>query len=183
MANQPSPIAKAQKDFIRMNQVNTEAAKKDIRKKPCLGRKDRSMGLPHENFIYGMKNRPHTPIKDMINNVYGNNVEVDIRKSYERFLKERNVVKKLVAKVTPYYLKMKAKKKAHEAVKEKPMYKLKMFQDVGSKVTEGIKAFKTYKPFKTEGNGVNNIVNKVQGEIKEKEYKEHPSQIKNSYIN
>ena len=73
---------------------------------------------------------------------------------------------------------MKAKKKAHEAVKEKPMYKLKMFQDVGSKVTEGIKAFKTYKPFKTEGNGVNDIVNKVQAQIKEKEYKEHPSQIK-----
>ena len=155
-----------------MNQVNTEVSKKDIRKKPCLGRKDRSLGLPPENFIYGMKNRPHTPIKDIINNVYGNNAEVDIRKSYERFLKERNVVKKLVAKVTPYYLKMKAKKKAHEAVKEKPMYKLKMFQDVGSKVTEGIKAFKT------EGNGVNDIVNKVKGKIKEKENKEHPSQIK-----
>ena len=145
-----------------MNQVNTEAAKKDIRKKPCLGRKDRSMGLPPENFIYGMKNRPHTPIKDIINNVYGNKAEVDIRKSYERFLKERNVVKKLVAKVTPYYLKMKAKKKAHEVVKEKPMYKLKMFQDVGSKVAEGIKAFKTYKPFKTEGNGVNDIVKKCK---------------------
>ena len=57
---------------------------------------------------------------------------------------------------------MKAKKKAHEAVKEKPMYKLKMFQDVGSKVTEGIK------PFKTEGNGVNDIVNKVKGKIKGK---------------
>lgn len=69
-----------------MNQVSTES-KKDIRKKPCLGKKDRSMGLPPKDFIYGMKNKPHTPIKDIINNVYGNKAEVDIRKSYEHFLK------------------------------------------------------------------------------------------------
>ena len=155
--------------------MNQEASRKEIRKKPCLGKKDRSLGLPPENFIYGMKNRPHTPIKDIINNVYGNKAEVDIRRSYERFLQERNVVQKLVAKVTPYYLKMKAKKKGHDVIKEKPMYKLKMFQDVGSKVTEGIKAFKTYKPFKTEGNA-NDIVKKVQEEIKEKENKEHAIQ-------
>ena len=30
---------------------------------------------------------------------------------------------------------------------EKPLYKLKMFQNVGSKVAEDIKKFKTYKPF------------------------------------
>lgn len=144
--------------------------------KEALSRKEgQVIGATPENFIYGMKNRPHTPIKDIINNVYGNKAEVDIRRSYERFLQERNVVKKLVAKVTPYYLKMKAKKKGHDVIKEKPMYKLKMFQDVGSKVTEGIKAFKTYKPFKTEGNA-NDIVKKVQEEIKEKENKEHEIQ-------
>ena len=73
---------------------------------------------------------------------------------------------------------MKAKKKPNAVVKEKPLYKLKMFQDVGSKVTEGIKAFKTYKPCKTEGNvnGLNNIIEKVQSEIKEKEENKLPSQ-------
>ena len=58
---------------------------------------------------------------------------------------------------------------------EKPLYKLKMFQDVGSKVAEGIKKFKTYKPYKIkkpveeENNGIKKIINDVQEEIKQKE--------------
>ena len=80
---------------------------------------------------------------------------------------------------------MKERKKMHETVEEKPLYKLRMFQDVGSKVAEGIKAFKTYKPFKTESNvkenkkeddGLNNIIEKVQGEIKEQEANSIPAQ-------
>ena len=186
--HEPSPVAKAPKDFIRMNQVNTEEAKnnrKEIRKKPCLGKKDRSMGLPPEGFVYGLKNEPHSPIKDIINNVYGNKAEIEIRKSYEHFLEEKNVVKRLITRVTPHYIQMKERKKMHETVEEKPLYKLRMFQDVGSKVTEGIKAFKTYKPFKTESNvqenkkeddGLNNIIEKVQGEIKEQEANSIPAQ-------
>ena len=76
-------------------------------------------------------------------------------------------------------------RRMQENVEEKPLYKLRMFQDVGSKVTEGIKAFKTYKPFKTESNvrenkkeddGLNNIIEKVQGEIKEQEANAVPAQ-------
>ena len=171
-----------------MNQVNTEEAKnnrKEITKKPCLGKKDRSMGLAPEGFVYGLKNEPHSPIKDIINNVYGNKAEIEIRKSYEHFLKEKNVVKRLVTRVTPHYIQMKQRKKMLETVEEKPLYKLRMFQDVGSKVTEGIKAFKTYKPYKTESNvkdnrkeddGLNNIIEKVQGEIKEQEANTVPAQ-------
>ena len=132
-----------------------------------------------------MKNEPHSPIKDIINNVYGNKAEIEIRKSYEHFLEEKNVVKRLITRVTPHYIQMKERKKRQETVEEKPLYKLRMFQDVGSKVTEGIKAFKTYKPFKTESNvkenkkeddGLNNIIEKVQGEIKEQEANSIPAQ-------
>ena len=62
---------------------------------------------------------------------------------------------------------------------EKPLYKLKMFQNVGSKVAEGIKKFKTFKQYKikkpeNENNGLDNIINKVQDEIKQQEQIEQP---------
>ena len=56
---------------------------------------------------------------------------------------------------------------------EKPLYKLRMFQDVGSKVTEGIKQFRTYGW--TSGNmedGLDKVIEKVQNEIQEAEKKE-----------
>ena len=53
---------------------------------------------------------------------------------------------------------------------EKPLYKLKMFQDVGSKVAEEIKLFKTYHPYKKKKkneDGVDYLINKVEGEIQQ----------------
>jgi membrane-anchored protein YejM (alkaline phosphatase superfamily) len=56
---------------------------------------------------------------------------------------------------------------------DKPLYKLKMFQSVGSKIAESIKQFKTYHPYKkrekSSDNGIDNVINKVQEEIKQKE--------------
>ena len=75
---------------------------------------------------------------------------------------------------------------------EKPLYKLKMFQDVGSKVAEEVKLFKTYHPYRKKkkvDDGVDYLINKVQGEIeqnnKEKmkefnNYQSHPEQIYNN---
>ena len=54
--------------------------------------------------------------------------------------------------------------------KEKPLYKLKMFQDVGSKVAEEVKLFKTYHPYRKKqkvDDGVDYLINKVQGEIEQ----------------
>ena len=45
-----------------------------------------------------------------------------------------------------------------------------MFQDVGSKVAEDIKLFKTYHPYKKKkknDDGVDYLINKVQGEIQQ----------------
>lgn len=43
-----------------------------------------------------------------------------------------------------------------------------MFRDVGSKVTEGIQNFKTYKPpFKHHGDNLDNLIEKVQNDIQQ----------------
>ena len=57
-----------------------------------------------------------------------------------------------------------------------------MFLNVGSKVAEGIKKFKTYKPFNVkksteeENDGINKVIKDVQEEVKQKEQVEQPAQ-------
>jgi len=46
---------------------------------------------------------------------------------------------------------------------EKPMYKMKMFQDVGSKVKENLKGFKTYAE---KSENIDDLIEKVQNELK-----------------
>ena len=60
------------------------------------------------------------------------------------------------------------------AINNKLFIKLKMFQSVGSKIAESIKQFKTYHPYKKKekklsNDGIDNLINKVQEEIKQKE--------------
>ena len=66
-----------------------------------------------------------------------------------------------------------------------------MFQDVGSKVAEEVKLFKTYHPWKkTKKNddGVDYLINKVQGEIEQnkkqninnyQQYQQEPNNMNN----
>ena len=167
------------------------------RKKSKNGTKQKQIILPDDKFAYGLPNRPHEDIADLIYNTYGNKAEEETRKYYEAFIAEKSKVYK-IPKVVPRYInpKVEEMRKKEEERKanlldgpieeenleeeeqkepEKPLYKLKMFQNVGSKVAEGIKKFKTYKPYKIkkpveeENNGINKIINDVQEEIKQKE--------------
>ena len=66
-----------------------------------------------------------------------------------------------------------------EQKEQKPLYKLKMFQNVGSRVAESIKQFKTFKQYRLkkpveDNNGIDKIINKVQNEIKQQERIEQP---------
>ena len=45
------------------------------------------MGLPNENFTYGVHTKPPTPIKQVINNHYGERNEKEIQKRYDDFEK------------------------------------------------------------------------------------------------
>ena len=165
----------------------------DIRQKMRHGKIEKKIYLPPEDFAYGLPNRPPTPFKDVIYNAFGNRAEDVIRNEYDCYIRERSVKNKRPPKVIPRYInpkveelkKREMEKKAgnlnydpleepmdiYQSQKnEKPLYKLKMFQDVGSKVAEEVKLFKTYHPYKKEkkkDDGVDYLINKVQGEIQQ----------------
>ena len=168
----------------------------DIRKKMKQGGKQKNIILPDEDFTYGLKNPPHENIADIIYNTYGNRAEEQIKNEYEEFMAEKSKVYRR-PKVVPRFInpKVEEMKKKEEERKansldapidevkeeeenkepEKPLYKLKMFMNVGSKVAEGIKKFKTYKPFKIksdvedEKNKIDKIINDVKEDVKQKE--------------
>lgn len=141
----------------------------DIRQKMRHGKIEKKIYLPPEDFAYGLPNRPPTPFKDVIYNAYGNRAEDVIRNEYDCYIRERSVKNMRPPKVVPRYINPKVeelKKRemdrkagslnyepiddpyAQTKKNDKPLYKLKMFQDVGSKVAEEIKLFKTYHPYK-----------------------------------
>ena len=163
----------------------------DIRQKMRHGKIEKKIYLPPEDFAYGLPNRPPTPFKDVIYNAYGNRAEDVIRNEYDCYIRERSVKNMRPPKVVPRYINPKVeelKKRemdrkagslnyepiddpyAQTKKNDKPLYKLKMFQDVGSKVAEEIKLFKTYHPYKKKKkneDGVDYLINKVQGEIQQ----------------
>jgi len=174
----------------------------DIRKKMKQGAIQKNIVLPDHDFAYGLPYPPRENIADLIYNTYGNRAEDQIKKEYEEFIAEKSKVYRR-PKVVPRFIspKVEEMKKKEEERKansldapieeekleeenkepEKPLYKLKMFQNVGSKVAEGIKKFKTYKPYRLktdveeENNRMNQIINDVQEDVKQKEAIEQPA--------
>ena len=175
----------------------------DIRKKMKQGVLQKSIELPPEDFAYGLPSPPHEDIADIIYNTYGNKAEDTIKKEYEAFIAEKSKIYRR-PKVVPRFIspKVEEMKKKEEERKansldapigeenleeeekkepEKPLYKLKMFLNVGSKVAEGIKKFKTYKPYKIkthveeENAAINKIITDVQEDVKQKEEIEQPA--------
>lgn len=70
-------------------------------------------------------------------------------------------IEKLVPKSTKFHEKFLQSKKHAKDKEDKPMYKMKMFNNVGSKVVEGIKKFKT-----AEGrDNLDNLIMKVENEL------------------
>ena len=155
----------------------------DIRQKVRKGKIEKKIYLPPEDFAYGLPNRPPTPFKDVIYNAYGNRAEDIIRNEYDNYIRERSIRDNKPPEVITRYINPKAEeykmreleKKGltngfQDKEKEKPLYKLKMFQDVGSKVAEEVKLFKTYHPYRKKqkvDDGVDYLINKVQGEIEQ----------------
>ena len=177
----------------------------DIRQKVRKGKIEKKIYLPPEDFAYGLPNRPPTPFKDVIYNAYGNRAEDIIRNEYDNYIRERSIRDNKPPEVITRYINPKAEeykmreleKKGltngfQDKEKEKPLYKLKMFQDVGSKVAEEVKLFKTYHPYRKKqkvDDGVDYLINKVQGEIEQNDkekmknlnnYQNPPQQVNNN---
>ena len=179
----------------------------DIRQKVRKGKIEKKIYLPPEDFAYGLPNRPPTPFKDVIYNAYGNRAEDIIRNEYDNYIKERSIKNIKPPEVITRYINPKAEeykmreleKKGlttgfQDKEKEKPLYKLRMFQDVGSKVAEEVKLFKTYHPYRKKqkvDDGVDYLINKVQGEIEQNDkekmknlnnYQNPPQQVNNNVL-
>ena len=162
----------------------------DIRQKIRIGHKGKKIYLPDENFTYGLPNRPSTPIKDVLSNAYGNREENIIRKEYGRYIREKSARVYGAPKVEVRYYnpQIEEMKKKEEQKKrfnlngyvikdEQPMYKMKMFKGIPSKVSQGIRQFKTFYPkngnkMRLEDDGVDRMINKVEGELGEDQQNE-----------
>ena len=128
----------------------------DIRQRMRHGKIEKKIYLPPEDFAYGKNSRPPKVVPRYINP----KVEELRRKEMEKRAGSLDY-----DPMTSPYDEMQQTKKD-----DKPLYKLKMFQDVGSKVAEDIKQFKTYHPYKKKKkneDGVDYLINKVQGEIQQ----------------
>ena len=217
-AQPPQDFITINKLAIKMNATNFNTNKDfrkniDIRQKVRHGKIEKKIYLPPEEFAYGLPNRPPTPFKDVIYNAYGNRAEDIIRNEYDNYIRERSMKNSRPPEIVTRYINPKAEeyrkrdleKKAgsltgypgfdneennpYSTKNEKPLYKLKMFQDVGSKVAEEVKLFKTYHPYKKKkkvDDGVDYLINKVQGEIEQNNKNElnnyqYNNQNKNEY--
>ncbi len=159
----------------------------NMRKKVKIGQKHPFKLIRSSSYVFGLSKPKNENIADLIYNIYGNKAEELLKKNYEEFITEKSK-RKFTPSSTPRYIspkvkEMKRKKEEERKAnllsdiniyekKEKPMlYKLKMFQNVGSKVTESIKKFKTFKPimFNKNKNINKSIINEVQNDIKKKE--------------
>ena len=87
--------------------------------------------------------------------------------------------------------KMMESKKNIQQKEERPLYKMKMFSDVGSKVIVGIKNFKSYNGQghqKTESSPVNEVqidsmIEKIENELKEMATKNNENHNENENEN
>ena len=200
---QPKDFTKINKSILQKsikgeNVPEKELRKKfgNIRKKVKKGQKPQKINVPNEDRVYGLPSPKHEDIADLIYNTYGNKAEEDLKKSYENFIAQKSKVYHR-PKVVPRFIspKVEEMKKKEEEKKandlnadffeeekkepEKPLYKLKMFQNVGSKVTEDIKKFKTYKPMEkkerkekkeeSEKTGIDKVIEDVKKDVENKE--------------
>lgn len=77
-------------------------------------------------------------------------------------------VEKLVPKSTKFHDRFFESKKMSMKQEEKPLYKMKMFNNVGSKVVENIKKFKTSQMIQHGNeNNLDNLIAKVENELHE----------------
>lgn len=165
----PQDFVKINKLAIRMNATAYDTHKDfrkhvDIRRPLREGKKGKLINLPENEFVYGIRNRTPTPIKKVINNEYGNAAETVIRQEYKTFMRENEIVAHFAPRTTPHFMKLLQARKMNQNIEEKPLYKMRMFKRVPSKVAEGIRQFKTFYP---RGNGgIDKMINKVQEELK-----------------
>lgn len=173
----PSSTHQPPQDFITINKLavkmnaTTYGTHKDfrknidIKKRMKFGKTNHPIYLPPNEFTYGLGNRPPTPFKDVICYGYHNRAEDVIKKEYKQFMHDKMLTYHLVPRTTQHFYNILETRRNQMNHIEKPLYKMKMFKNIGSRVTEGIKQFKTYHPFNKKEYSLDNMINKVQNEL------------------
>ena len=122
----------------------------DLQQQLPKGKLEKKIYLPPENFSYGIKNLPSTPIKHVINYDYSNVAEEKLKRSYSQLIIDRSKIEKSFPKTRIIFEKIQEEKKREKSLKEekknKKVYKIKKFLNVESKVMESLQKFKTYLP-------------------------------------
>ena len=94
--------------------------------------------LPEKDFTYGISTKQSIPISKIIKNEFGNLEEEKCINNYLTWACEKSKVKKLKSKNTmANYLRMQRNKENYKEkyiVEKKPLFKMKRFCDVESKL-------------------------------------------------
>ena len=109
--------------------------------------------------------RPSTPIKTIINYDYSKQHELEIFHTYSNFMTERSKEFKLEAKSTRHFDNLLSLRKNKVVLKDKPLYKMKKFLKIDSKVKEQINNFKTYLPVVKNNKRLENLIKQTENEI------------------
>jgi hypothetical protein len=131
-----------------------------------LGTTAKKLILPRQDFAYGLANKPSTPIKNVINFSYGNEAAQGMKRSYSQILFESSQKEKLIPKLTKHFEKcIELKKiKRNESLNMKPLFKIKKYLNVTSKVKQNLKVFKTFNTNKHEDQ-IDKLICRVEKEI------------------
>ena len=133
--------------------------------------------LPDQDFIYGRKNKPSTPIKSVINFAFGNDAAQEMTRSYSQILSARSKTQKLVPKTTTLFAKrlelLNKENKKEIDNKKQQQFKIKKYINVNSKVIENLKNFKTFYPKSNDNDNMEMLINKVQKEIYDLDNQNH----------
>ena len=89
-----------------------------------------------EDMVFGMKNRPSTPIGDVINFEYANRAEKILLKKYEDFIQKKKMKVSQLPKTNKYFESLiKARKEQERQAKEvKEPFKMKKFKNIKARV-------------------------------------------------
>ena len=178
----------------------------NMRKKVKLGQKYSKINLYNSSYVYGLPTPKQDNIANLIYNTYGNKADKVRKKKYETFIAEKIKLHKrpkiVIRYINPKVEEMKKKEEERKAnildipfnnflkeKKGKPLYKLKMFRNVGSKVAEDIRRFRTFKPLMNKitsksqemhENSINKIINEITNDVHQKDNSEL---LKNDLMN
>lgn len=87
-------------------------------------------------MVFGVKNRPSTPIADVINFEYANRAEKKLLDKYETFIKKKEKKVKLLPRLNKHYeilVKMRQENEKKKLEVKEP-YKMKIFKNIKPKV-------------------------------------------------